>query len=57
MLQELIKAEPTALIGAERHERTVQSKGDRPRTLSTTAEDLEFAIPKLRSESFFPCLL
>lgn len=61
MLQELIEAEATALIGAERHERTesrtVQRNGHRPRTLSTTAGDLELAIPKLRSGSFFPCLL
>jgi len=61
MLQELIEAEATALIGAERHERidarTVQRNGHRPRTLTTTAGDLELAIPKLRSGSFFPCLL
>ena len=61
MLQELIEAEATALIGAERHERTeartVQRNGHRPRTLSTTAGDLELAIPKLRSGSFFPSLL
>ncbi len=61
MLQELIEAEATALIGAERHERTesrtVQRNGHRSRTLSTTAGDLELAIPKLRSGSFFPSLL
>ena len=61
MMQELIEAEATAVIGAERHERTdtrtVQRNGHRPRTLSTTAGDLELAIPKLRSGSFFPCLL
>ena len=61
MLQELIEAEATALIGAERHEgteaRTVQRNGHRPRTLSTTAGDLELAIPKLRAGSFFPSLL
>lgn len=61
MLQELIEAEATALIGAERHERsesrTVQRNGHWPRTLSTTAGDLELAIPKLRSGSFFPSLL
>ena len=49
MLQELMEAEATALIGAERHERTdarvVQRNGHRPRTLSTTAGDLELAIP------------
>jgi len=61
MLQELIEAEATALIGAERHEctnpRTVQRNGHRPRTQTTPAGDLELAIPKLRSASFFPCLL
>jgi putative transposase len=61
MMQELIEAEATAVIGAQRHERTdtrtVQRNGHRPRTLSTTAGDLELAIPKLRSGSFFPCLL
>lgn len=61
MLQELIEAEATAVIGAGRHERTqsrvVQRNGHRPRTLSTTAGDLELAIPKLRSGSFFPSLL
>ena len=61
MLQELIEAEATALIGAERHERTesrtVQRNGHRSRTLSTTAGDLELAIPKLRAGSFFPSLL
>lgn len=39
-LLDLIEAEATALIGAERHERTdartVQRNGHRPRTLSTT---------------------
>ncbi len=58
MMQELIEAEATAVIGAQRHERTdartVQRNGHRPRTLSTTAGDLELAIPKLRSGSFFP---
>ena len=48
MLQELIEAEATALIGAERHERTdartVQRNGHRPRTLSTTAGDPASAL-------------
>lgn len=61
MLQELIEAEATALIGAQPHERTeartVQRNGHRPRTLSTAAGDLELAIPKLRAGSFFPSLL
>jgi transposase-like protein len=61
MYQELIEAEATEFIGAGPHERTearvVQRNGHRPRTLSTTAGDLELAIPKLRAGSFFPCLL
>ena len=49
---------PTLLATHERTDaRTVQRNGHRPRTLSTTAGDLELAIPKLRSGSFFPSLL
>jgi putative transposase len=59
--QALIEAELTSVIGAEPHERTdnrlAQRNGHRPRTLSTTAGDLELRIPKLRSGSFFPSLL
>jgi putative transposase len=59
--QALIDAELTALIGAGPHERstsrTNQRNGSRPRTISTTAGDLELRIPKLRSGSFFPALL
>src|SRR5512133_570343 len=59
--QALIDAELTAVIGAgpwERSaERSAQRNGSRPRTLSTTAGDLELRIPKLREGSFFPCLL
>src|SRR5688500_3951345 len=59
--QALIEAELTAVIGAGPHERTdartAQRNGSRPRTLSTTAGDLELRIPKLRAGSFFPCLL
>src|SRR4051794_7633981 len=55
----LIEAELTAVIGAAPHERTdartAQRNGSRPRTLSTTAGDLELRIPKLRAGSFsFP---
>lgn len=61
LYQELIDAEATAFIGAapfERSpERTTQRNGSRPRTLTTTAGDLELRIPKLRSGSFFPSLL
>jgi putative transposase len=61
MLQQLIEAEATATIGAERYERsearTTQRNGHRPRTVSTTSGDLEVAVPKLRQGSFFPSLL
>jgi transposase-like protein len=49
------------VIGAAPHERTdartAQRNGSRPRTLTTTAGDLELRIPKLRAGSFFPSLL
>ena len=38
-------------------QRTAQRNGTRPRTLTTTAGDLELRIPKLRAGSFFPSLL
>ncbi|WP_330352005.1 IS256 family transposase [Streptomyces chartreusis] len=61
MLQELIEAEAAAKIGAEWNEhtdtRTNYRNGHRDKTLTTHADDLDLAIPKLRSGSFFPCLL
>jgi putative transposase len=61
MYQELIDAEARGMIGAgpwERNEsRTSVRNGSRPRTLSTTAGDLDLRIPKLRSGSFFPSWL
>ncbi|TQO19848.1 transposase-like protein [Rhodoglobus vestalii] len=61
LYQELINAEATAHIGADRFERntdrTTQRNGTRPRLLSTTAGDLNLKIPKLRQGSFFPALL
>lgn len=61
ILQELIEAEATAAIGAAPHqrtsERTNRRNGHRDRLLSTTAGDVDLKIPKLRSGSFFPCLL
>ena len=60
-LQELINAEATAVIGAAPYERasdrTTQRNGTRPRSLTTTACNLELKIPKLREGSFFPSLL
>ena len=61
LYQALIDAEVTAVIGAAPHQRTetrtAQRNGSRPRTLTTTAGDLELRIPKLRTGSFFPSLL
>jgi putative transposase len=61
ILQELIEAEATARIGAEPGERsearTTWRNGHRGRTLTTQAGDLDLAIPKVRTGSFFPALL
>ena len=61
LYQELIDAEAVAFIGAAPLERTpdrvTQRNGTRPRTLTTTAGELELRIPKLRQGSFFPSLL
>jgi transposase-like protein len=57
-LQALIEAEAAEAIGAGRYERTdgrsVHRNGHRPKTVSTTAGDVEVRIPKLRAGSFFP---
>jgi len=59
--QALIEAELTSVIGAYPHQRTeartAQRNGHRPRTITTTAGDLELKIPRLRAGSFFPSLL
>jgi putative transposase len=59
--QELIETELSALIGAERYERsderTNERNGHRTRVLTTKAGDVELAIPKLRRGSFFPSIL
>jgi putative transposase len=61
ILQELIEAEATAVIGAEpgEHspERVTWRNGHREKLLTTQAGDLELKLPKLRSGSFFPSLL
>lgn len=61
MLQQLIDAEATALIGAELHERTehrtTQRNGTRSKMITTAAGDLDLSITKLRQGSFFPSLL
>jgi len=60
-LQALIEAEATESIGAGRYQRTdgrgTHRNGHRPKTVSTTAGDIEVQIPKLRAGSFFPSLL
>ena len=61
VLQALIDAEATEVIGAGPHERTEsrtnQRNGARGRLLSTKAGDVELRIPKLRTGSFFPSVL
>ncbi|MER5886444.1 IS256 family transposase [Streptomyces sp. NPDC001941] len=61
ILQELIEAEATARIGAEPGEHTetrmTWRNGHREKVLTTQAGDLDLAIPKVRTGSFFPSLL
>ena len=60
-LQQLINLEATAVIGADRHERseerTNHRNGYRPRTLTTQVGDLDLLIPKLRQGGFLPLIL
>ena len=61
LYQELIDAEAAAFIGAAPFERSpdriVHRNGTRPKTITTTAGQLDLRIPKLRQGSFFPSLL
>jgi putative transposase len=61
VLQALIEAEATSVIGAAPFERTAtrtnQRNGTRARLLSTKAGDVQLQIPKLRKGSFFPAVL
>jgi transposase-like protein len=61
LLGELMDAEVSAQIGAERYERsgerTTQRNGYRHRPWDTRLGTLELAIPKLRSGSYFPTWL
>ena len=61
MVEQLMEAEVTAQIGAapgERTpERTAQRNGHRSRAWDTRVGELELAIPKLRTGSYFPSLL
>jgi putative transposase len=61
LVQELMEAEVSARIGAERYERseerTAQRNGYRQRPWDTRLGTLELAIPKLRTGSYFPSWL
>jgi putative transposase len=61
LVQELMEAEVSAQIGAERYERsedrTTQRNGYRTRPWDTRVGTLELAIPKLRTGSYFPSWL
>ena len=61
MLQELVDAEATAVIGAALHEgteiRLSQRNGARDNTVTTGLGDVTVKIPKTRTGSFFPALL
>ena len=60
-LQQLIELEVTAVLGADRHERSEERLGHRngyrPRVLTTQVGDIDLRIPKLRSGSFLPSIL
>ncbi|WP_131103154.1 IS256 family transposase [Ornithinimicrobium sufpigmenti] len=61
VLQELIEAEAAQVIGAARYERTpertTERNGTRPKLLTTKGGDVNVAIPKLRTGSYFPSIL
>jgi putative transposase len=61
MVEQLMEAEVTELIGAERGERTpdraTHRNGYRPRRWDTRAGEIELQIPKLRRGSYFPSFL
>ena len=61
VVQQLMEAEVSELIGAERGERTAERlthrNGYRSRQWHTRAGELELAIPKLRRGSYFPSFL
>jgi putative transposase len=62
VVQQLMEAEVTELVGAARGERApaerlTQRNGYRARPWSTRAGEIELAIPKLRRGSYFPSFL
>jgi transposase-like protein len=60
-LQQLIELEASAVLGADRHERSEERlgyrNGYRPRSLATQAGDIDLLIPKLRTGCFLPSIL
>jgi len=61
VVQQLMEAEVSELIGAERGERSSERlthrNGYRSRTWATRAGEIELAIPKIRRGSYFPSFL
>jgi transposase-like protein len=62
VVQQLMEAEVSELVGAERGERAPEERlthrnGYRARRWDTRAGELELAIPKLRRGSYFPSFL
>jgi transposase-like protein len=61
LAQALMDTEVTALVGAERHERsderTAYRNGTRLRTWDTRVGPVDLAIPKVRPGTYFPSLL
>jgi putative transposase len=61
LVQELMEAEVSELIGARRGERTedraTHRNGYRPRRWDTRAGEIELQIPKIRQGSYFPSFL
>ena len=61
VMQDLIEAETSEVVGADRYERSdrrvTERNGSRPRLGATQAGDVELRIPKLRQGSFFPVIL
>jgi putative transposase len=61
LAQALMETEVTALVGADRHERTedrtAYRNGSRIRTWDTRVGTVDLAIPKVRPGTYFPSLL
>ena len=61
LAQALMESEVTALVGAERHERsddrTAYRNGTRVRSWDTRVGTVDLAIPKVRPGTYFPSLL